>query len=267
MTTRRARGRGALARGGLPALGASCLIASWFGLVSCDSRFEFESPTESDGGADSGGRLGGYGGFGGFGGFGEGYGYGGLFGTGAAMGNSRGGIGNDPNDECVAKCAAAGLKCNTSSKLCVECLNNDDCPAGLSRCATAPDLRTIANRCVQCLDDEDCGKQACAPVTHTCVSRCDNADQCTVQPAAIGCSTFSGYCAGCFTETDCKNDALSHCLGKVRCGECAEDRDCLDDKLCDPVRFVCVECRTSKDCKDGQLCNRQTHACQLVTPI
>jgi Cys-rich repeat protein len=133
-------------------------------------------------------------------------------------------------------------KCKTSTKTCVNCLANADCPGGFCDLTTneclAPECTLITgdpgcsplepfcyySRCVECLDDTGCDEdEECDLTTHTCELICD--PECT---------------------------APEFCLDGV-CVECEEDADCAYDEKClsnECVVFSCPQnfCVYSHNC-------------------
>ncbi|MBL8604802.1 MAG: hypothetical protein JNK72_22940 [Myxococcales bacterium] len=127
--------------------------------------------------------------------------------------------------------AGPGLFCNPNTRTCVECVSNDQCPAG-NLC--------MGNQCVRgCTDTSRCaaGESCCAGA---CVNTQDNTAHCGMcgtlcqapngEPACSMGRCVVGSCMGSFRDCDdnvgngCEtntNNDLRHCGG---CGRACEER-------------------------------------------
>ncbi len=198
--------------------------------ASCDGRVDFDS-APARGGAGAGG--------------------------GAQSGSSaQGGRGSET--------CPRGLHYAPNRALCVECIEDADCPElKLRRCIKDGEL---ANRCVDCEVDADCDDdQRCVLATHTCATICDRDDDVRCDPVKEECALHGGYCAACTDDDECWRVAFGyHCgPGGARCVQCLSDADCSNKPgpLCDPVLFLCVDCRDSRDCRNREACHPETHTC------
>ncbi|MFO0747195.1 MAG: Ig-like domain-containing protein [Myxococcota bacterium] len=192
------------------------------------------------------------------------------------------------NPRCVdcqvtADCAAGNV-CEPQTKTCVPCRDtaafpavDEGCQSGLPICRTGGVTTPV---CVECLNDGQCPGGVCDPATFTCMTCRDT------QPGAgldAGCSDLLPMCdappggagescvpcvddhASPATDTGCTT-ALPTCdtlaAGGPRCVECASDLDCPEARpLCEPKSDVCVGCIGDGDCGDDEICFPGTHTC------
>ncbi len=198
------------------------------------------------------------------------------------------------NNVCAAGCSAMnptcppGLVCNTVAGVCVECLDNTQCPgAPLTVCNPA------TSTCVQCASNTDCtdpSRPICQPTTNTCVGCLVNGDcpsgvchqnqcvQCTSDaqcggltprcdqgtnrcvaclPGATDNCPTGQYCRpdntceqGCKTGADCPSGV---CLPDRSCQGCTADAQCAAGKVCQ--NGTCVgSCGAGTQCATGQTC-------------
>ncbi|MBM4370745.1 MAG: hypothetical protein FJ098_03780 [Deltaproteobacteria bacterium] len=175
--------------------------------------------------------------------------------------------------------------------ICVECLEDQDCPEGqgcdaANACVcsgSAP--RWNGQECVGCLDDGDCGEgEVCDDCAAICVAL---SEPCT-RPHVC-----NAVCTACLKDQDCGEGEVCD-LGVGGCvvndcedplpllfgGECVEclvNGDCPGDLVCnakvhrceceDPFLKVtddgeCVECVNSFDCPMGEMCDTKTYVCE-----
>jgi fibro-slime domain-containing protein len=120
-------------------------------------------------------------------------------------------------------CRPQDLLCETSRRLCVECLSSSHCG-----------------------DNRLCEGNACVDIT-PCNSSRDCAD-------GQVCSDALSRCVECEEDVDC--DAGEVCAGEVCRASCRSDKDCQAlDLLCDQSRGVCVDCNGHGDCAESEYCS------------
>jgi hypothetical protein len=251
--TRRVRGRGGWRKGA----GALCVLAGaglLFIATSCNSRFEFQGPSDGEGGDGSeasGGK------------------FHGLGGSSGAFGSTRGGAvgntgGNGSRNQCPKACIEAGFGCPLNSDQCVECVRRDQCSGTCSQPGNDDSaLGKLEYRCIQCSNDGDCGPgESCSPDTHICVLSCSEKDAsaCT---GGMACAEGLGYCIACRDNGGCSGETPDCPGDNSLCVECDDHQDCSNaqGKWCDPVLFACVACRNDVDCYDDEFCHPRSHVC------
>jgi hypothetical protein len=142
-------------------------------------------------------------------------------------------------------CRAQDLLCDTSRRICVECLTADHCgDAQICLNSTCTDVTPCANsrdcpddqvcssllrRCVECVADVDCAEgQICAG--EQCRPACNSDKDC--QEFDLLCATELGYCVDCSAQTDCGEDQYCSAVGTCVRDVCApETKRCEDDQL------------------------------------
>lgn len=183
-------------------------------------------------------------------------------------------IPQDPGTPCT------GGVCNgdPSSPACVECVDDEHCPAGRPRCDMTQ------NTCVECLADSECDDGS--PCT---VEGCEDG-VCRVEAAPAGTPCADGICNGvetaphcveCLADamcddglecTDdlCRDSVCTHpaspagtpcSIGRCdadevapRCRECASDAECGEfARYCSP-EGRCTRCRDDAHCEDENPC-------------
>lgn len=154
-----------------------------------------------------------------------------------------------------AECAIAGLRCDLSSRTCVQCLAATDCTTpGIDRCDVT------LHRCVQCVSMGDCSGGSCDPTTHRCVTTC--AGGCSGETPT--CDTARGICVKCRTAADCTSATEKRVCDPVdgRCVSCVADAECPPfAPRCDRLLGRCVQCVGQNDCSAGKICNVSIGAC------
>lgn len=168
-----------------------------------------------------------------------------------AGGPTDAGSPTDAGPGCTSNAACGGGTpiCNTSSGICVECLNNNQCGFRES-CDTARGFvcrRTCTNNCrggqtcdpaagfcYDCISNSDCGSdEFCNPAVRECVQCISNAD-CASTPGLPLCSG-DGECRGCLSDSDCPMGETCHAelggfcaapQGRAQCEPCDSDSQC-----------------------------------------
>jgi hypothetical protein len=120
-------------------------------------------------------------------------------------------------------CRAQDLLCDTSRRVCVECLANDHCG-----------------------DSQICVNTACADITPCTSSRDCPTDQV--------CSDLLRRCVDCVADVDCADGEV--CAGEQCRAACDSDKDCQEfDLLCAAELGYCVDCSDHGDCGADQYCS------------
>jgi Cys-rich repeat protein len=106
--------------------------------------------------------------------------------------------------------------------------------------------------CVECLTLSHCGdRQICAGGTCVDITPCENSRDC---PDDQVCADDLGRCVECAADADCASGNV--CAGYVCRVKCDSDKDCQSvDLLCDTALGHCVDCSNDDDCSEGQYCN------------
>jgi hypothetical protein len=128
------------------------------------------------------------------------------------------------------QCSGAGLVCDLTRAMCVECVATSDCMAG----------------------------QACRQASCVTVVPCMSSRTC---PGQV-CDTTLHYCVDCVSDVDCRNGQVCRvgsCVAPP--APCTSDRQCSAMGLvCDVAGHVCVECNGAIDCAPGMVCS-SAHVC------
>ncbi|MBW1808698.1 MAG: SUMF1/EgtB/PvdO family nonheme iron enzyme [Deltaproteobacteria bacterium] len=187
-----------------------------------------------------------------------------------------------------ADCQAPTPFCQTASRTCVECLEDNHCAGGLicsgGVCADRPVCETdgqceIGEICVEgdcltgCRSNRDCpGEQRCVeeigpngtcvecelteecpPGTicqdYHCVSHCTEHAHCTPR----FCNTTTNECVDCTEDAHCDDDSGLICEADLCIEGCRTDDDCPGG-TCDQIAHQCIECEAKDDCPLGNLC-------------
>src|SRR5579883_583103 len=126
---------------------------------------------------------------------------------------------------CIPGCACmTGLKCDPSSKTCVQCLTNGDCAAG----------------------------SVCDPTAHTCGAGCAANQPCA--PDGGKCDLDGGVCVQCLGDNDCLDPANGHCNPAThKCAPCVPSNDtCGYGTYCGTTmngNLDCIPgCKNDTDC-------------------
>ena len=181
-----------------------------------------------------------------------------------------GGDGGPSGDTCTttADCASRVnfQVCDVTTRTCVECLTDSQCPSGET-----------------CEHDDTChGTQAC-----TSDNSCNNASSCVMGGADGGvcmvtpgqcestqdcitqllkfCNTSTLQCVQCLTAGDCSSTGAATCSSSNTCevnpGRCLTNSDCAatpSQPICDVADNDCVECQQNSDCQsewcEGSTC-------------
>lgn len=158
--------------------------------------------------------------------------------------------------ECLAQADCTGTPatpaCDVATKKCVACVGADDCAAPTPACDTT------LNMCVGCLGKKDCaGTPAtlvCDTTAKTCVGCLANVD-CASTPATPACDTTTKTCVGCLGKADCANTPTTAvCDTSVKtCVGCLTEGDCggatAATPRCDVPQKTCVQCLSNTDCR------------------
>ncbi len=119
----------------------------------------------------------------------------------------------------------AGMFCHLARKECVQCLNDDACPAA-----------------EVCLSNGSCG----APNTGCTAGACGN----------LVCDNESGRCVQCLQNTDCPSGQTCKDKACASNNTCTSDNDCaLIGRICDLSTQKCVPCSTDTQCGSGKRCS------------
>ncbi len=131
---------------------------------------------------------------------------------------------------------ADGAVCDTTSNLCVDCLENADCSAEGTVCDVATSL------CVDCLAHEDCsGGTLCDIESQECIACSED---------EVGDS----LCMDAFPDTP-------YCSALAGCVECIDNTQCpAVTPVCDSEQFTCTTCELDTECDSG-VCDRTSGTC------
>lgn len=195
---------------------------------------------------------------------------------------------------CAAACAgdddcpgSSMPVCNPDTRLCAECLQDEDCPK------SAPHCHQDSGRCVTCVTGADCLEQSpwlgvCEfynPNTSQCV-QCRSDGDCRANPLAEGGRCEGSWCT-CATDADCEGAELGDvCVDKFEPGwglskmcSCSGDSACtsLPDSEClphtnegiyvsaeTPITVCRVPCDVDPDCSGESLarvCDTSERTC------
>jgi hypothetical protein len=219
------------------------------------------------GGSGAGGDTG-SGGAGGGGGSGDG-GAGGSGGGGMSAGGSGSGGTTTPPKSCASNddCSDDRPLCETSLKLCAQCLQSSDCqggghclgnacvsftPCGNSRdCGNDEVCDQSRGVCVECVQPADCTDgRTCVQYECVTASTCASNDDC----GGKLCDTDRKVCVDCLGDGDCAADT-EHCVQSACRPACASDKQCTPQgMLCDTTSSVCVQCMVDADCPASAYC-------------
>lgn len=189
-------------------------------------------------------------------------------------------VGCEVDADCTSSSAP---RCDTSTRTCVRCLADVDCPLASLHC------EPIGHVCVECVDDGQCTRslelRRCDTALHRCVG-CGSAADCRfgdtcepttrrcVPPCAGGfclmpgatCDKVRNVCVDCAVNADCRDKERRMCEpASGRCVQCTTDAQCgVPRRHCDRLLGRCVGCRDQGDCLAGTACDPATRTC--VTP-
>ena len=157
-------------------------------------------------------------------------------------------------------CAFAGLRCDTGTGRCVECVTEGDCagkPYG--HC----DVRRHV--CIACRTASDCGEHQRCDVddTQNCLDTCVDDDlPCPV--AGFVCDEGRRLCVECRTSANCTGSAAGKVCDSAhgKCVGCVSNAQCPDAQpRCDRRQGRCVACVTASDCPEGEACAPDSLTC------
>jgi len=158
-------------------------------------------------------------------------------------------LGCSANSDC-----SGGKVCRTSTRRCVDCLSDSNCPTDKPLCETGTNL------CIACREDSDCLNQICDTTTNKCVdNECDVNADCTTAGEE---TCVAGRCKACAIDADCVYDAgVDICLDQ-KCVECTADNQCgggpntcTDNFCCNKVAPVPQGVNTSRTMTHTQIAN------------
>ena len=183
-------------------------------------------------------------------------------------------------DSCTQDSECTAQVCDEPAGVCVDCLDDVDCPVAFI---------CEAQACVSgCRDDRDCdeaGGQVCDPSNHQCVIGCSATPEdscplgahCVGIQCVLGCNgddTRCGQDQVCATGDVCR-DACSQpndcrvgqtCVGGECVDGCQADQDCGGGDVCTGstgTPGACVECAVDDDCGFGQSCDEANQRCRV----
>jgi hypothetical protein len=167
-------------------------------------------------------------------------------------------------------CSGDQPLCETTLKLCVQCLQTGDCKSGShclgnqcvsytscangdSRNCGSADLVCDPNRglCFQCVAKTDCADNGQDCVNNACVDvpSCQSSSDCKSKL----CDTDNNLCVECLADGDCTAD--QHCVQNTCQAACTTDKQCTPQgMLCDLTTSICVLCKAQTDCPESAYC-------------
>lgn len=110
---------------------------------------------------------------------------------------------------------------------------------------------TTRRVCVDCLETTDCGEnEICETGACMAITPCVSSKDCSVDQV---CADSVGYCVECVGDNDCGEAQI--CSGFTCFDTCASDKDCrAADGVCDTGIGICVQCVADADCEETDLC-------------
>ena len=166
--------------------------------------------------------------------------------------------GGGPRLSCTSHkdCRADDLLCDTATRVCVQCLQTEDCDDG--ELCVANECRSVS----ACESTRDCAlDQVCSPSLKLCVD-CE-----TVADCNTGEVCTSHVCqASCESDKDCRELGLLCNAAFGYCVDCAQHADCEPDQYCTEIGSCAADrcVAGSAECEDDQLivCNAEGSAFQ-----
>lgn len=146
----------------------------------------------------------------------------------------------DGGNACGAVCGSARPHCDAESGLCVECVENGNCPV------EAPTCDLTSHECLACTSNDQCPAieaPHCDDQTGACEPCSADAD-CARYGTTPVCDEPSGRCVGCTADTEAQrcganacNLTTNVCTGVTRgtvptCGACTTDSECQSGTAC-----------------------------------
>lgn len=205
---------------GATGLALAVLVATALGVGACNGSFRFDEPVlPTDGGGDE----------------------------------------LTASSTCTDDTTCQGMRCETTTAVCVACLQDGDCSGSLSHCDGT------AHVCVECESTLDCGtKQVCDSTTHRCLDAC-NGDDDVCPVTGFTCKGAVHLCVECRLSANCAGSPN----GRVcdipigRCVECTGNAQCAGaTPACDRRSGRCVGCVTSAACNAGTVCDKSALVCR-----
>jgi len=148
-----------------------------------------------------------------------------------------------------------GRVCDADYGDCRDCAADSDCIAkddGTRRCTASGD-------CVACLVSEDCPQPGRCGADHTCTAACCANSDCVANSDKPSCDQVANACTACTPGLGCARGQCSTTTG--HCVECQSDSDCAGD-LPACVGQICMQCNDTFMCPDPAVCTNGT----CVTP-
>lgn len=177
-----------------------------------------------------------------------------LFGAiGRAPGQGDAGEGDASVAEAGQKSVDAGFDGDTGEVGAAgSCSTDADCKS-----SDDPKCETTGRVCVQCLVNADCAgsaKSTCNPVNNRCELPCTADSDCSSDDI---CDTVHGACVDCLLDSECASSGQPFCV-EERCTECIGPQNCPSNQPC--LQNSCVACVSNADCVDGGVCS-DDHKC------
>jgi Cys-rich repeat protein len=165
--------------------------------------------------------------------------------------------------------------CDPNRFVCSQCAVDLDCTTGANAANNQPYCDTSTGLCVGCLDDTSCyvqgepAGQHCDMTTQMCVTGCLTVADCP--PGTKDCmplpgsSSTTGACIECMPQsqaTDCLSGLPVCNPATLQCVQCNTNADCSQTTgQCDTSGHQCVTCVENQICAPGQVCNLNTFEC------
>jgi hypothetical protein len=194
-------------------------------------------------------------------------------GSSGSSGTDAGGTGGGAPIPCnSAGACPTGLMCDPLTKICVQCLFDNQCAIG-QRCASDRTCRDVidctnslacvgaafneticdqaSGRCVECLSNSDCGSaEECVDTQCVAYLPCVNSLDCR---GGWVCDVAGGRCVECLGDADCGVDR--QCENRKCWSNCNSDTVCTPQGLlCDRTAGHCTRCLSHVDCPTEYYC-------------
>ena len=135
--------------------------------------------------------------------------------------------------ECATNFDCLGTQiCDVEKGICVDCLENDDCPIDKPVC------NLTTGECGECFVSGDCpsSKPICDILAHTCKECLAHSDCGGATPY---CNSVSNICVNCITSANCPSGKPFCNPGNNECSECLSNGSCTAPKTC--VNGTCCD--------------------------